>query len=219
MPKLSDRSPRSSPSSTGRRLRSATSAVRRGEAVVGRRKELDVRGRRLLVGFAADLDGSLKRTKTDEDRDFALDTDTVIMLLRHFEQMDARATAFGVEIAPDAFMFSLAPDCSTPMPAEYFTKQVAKLKEHLGISDKRPGTIALEDQALRLFRQPPKPRPPGRRGPPPKGGMSYEEIGQSLGRSSHWVKKSLLSAERRESFATRDLPTTSLTCAPGLEPC
>lgn len=182
----------------------ATSGMRRGESVVGRRNDLDATRQRHKVAFAADLDGSLKRTKTDQDREFALDPDTVIMLQRHFEQMDARAAAHGVEIAEDAFIFSLVPDCSAPMPAEYFTKQVAKLKDHLGIADKRPETIALEDEALRLFRQPRPPRPAGRRGPPPKGGISYAEIGKRLDRSEHWVKKALVSAKRREVAAQRD---------------
>jgi hypothetical protein len=91
--------------------------------------------------------------------------------------------AHGVEIAPDAFVFSLEPDCSAPMPAQYLTRQVAVLKEHLGIATKRPETIALEDQALRLYRQPPAPRPAGKRGPAPKGGMSFTEIGRRLGRT------------------------------------
>lgn len=70
------------------------------------------------------------------------------MLLRHFDQMDARAAELGAEIAQDPLIFSLTADCSVAMPADYFTKRVANLKEHLGISDKRPETIALEDEAL-----------------------------------------------------------------------
>jgi hypothetical protein len=158
---------------------------------------------RLRVEFAADLDGSLKRTKTDEDRTFALDPDTITMLERHIEQMDQRAELFGITVAENAFLFSLEPDCSTAMPAEYFTKQVAKLKDHLGISDKRPETVVLEDEALRLFRLPPQPRPAGRRGPKPKGGMSYDDIGRALNRSGAWAKGAIASARRREELSTK----------------
>ena len=85
------------------------------------------------------------------------------------------------------------------MSADYLTKRVAVLKDHLGIPDKHPATIQLEDEALALFRTDPQPRPAGRRGPKPKGGMSYEEIGRRLGRSSHWAAKAVASAQRREA--------------------
>ncbi len=41
------------------------------------------------------------------------------------------------------------------MPPDLFTKRVAVLKGHLGIDDKRPDVVALEDMALRLRRQAP----------------------------------------------------------------
>lgn len=113
---------------------------------------------------------------------------------------------FGVPVADDAFLFSLAPDCSTPMSAGYFTNQVAKLKDHLGIPDKRPATIALEDEALRLFRLPPQRRPPGRPGRKPKGGMSYDDIGRALNRSGQWAKNAVTSARRREELAQQTKP-------------
>jgi hypothetical protein len=133
----------------------------------------------------------------------ALDAATVEMLERHCAEMDTRAALVGVEVPSDGFVFSLEPDCSLPMPAEYLTRQVAVLKEHLGISTKGPETIALEDEALRLFRQPPGPRPPGKRGPEPKGGMSFPAIGRQLGRSQYWARLALCSALRREEAATR----------------
>jgi hypothetical protein len=102
-------------------------------------------------------------------------------------------------------MFSLAPDCSVATKAPYVTKQVAKLKAHLGIANKRPETIAMEDEALRLYRQPPVPRPRGRPGPRPKGAVSYTGIGQALGRSPGWAKKAIESALQREKLAGTDL--------------
>lgn len=146
---------------------------------------------------------TLKPTKNRKQSDVDVDADTMEMLLRHCVQMDERAAAAGVEIAPDAFVFSLQPDGSEPMSPDYVTKRVAVLKEHLGIPDKRPETIALEDEALRLRRTPVE-REPGRPGPrPTSGGMSYEEIGKRLGRSMKWAWAAVRSAERREAAAQR----------------
>lgn len=108
-----------------------------------------------------------------------------------------------VEVVADAFVFSSEPDCSVPMPADYLTKRVAASKENLGIEDTRPETIVLEDEALRLFREP-WVRPSGRRGPAPKGGRPFVEIGQALGRSSRWAALAVASAQRREAAGPRD---------------
>ena len=83
------------------------------------------------------------------------------------------------------------------------TKRVAVLKSHLGVEDKRPDTIAREDEALRLFRTPSWTRPNGRTGPAPAGGMSYREIGAHLGRSEKWAALAVAAAERREAARAR----------------
>jgi hypothetical protein len=41
-------------------------------------------------------------------------------------------------------VFWFALDCSTTMPPDHVTKRVAVLKEHLGVANKRPETIALK---------------------------------------------------------------------------
>ena len=125
------------------------------------------------------------------------------MLLRHCLLMDQRAAAAGVTIGSDAFLFSLEIDCSKPMSPDYLTKQVAKLKDALGIADKRPETIALEDRALLLRRRPPQARPKGKPGPAPAGGMSYELIARELGRSPKWAYNAVASAIRREEALLR----------------
>jgi hypothetical protein len=51
-----------------------------------------------------------------------------------------------------------------PNPPDHVSRRVAALKEHLGIADKRPETIALEDEALRLFRSKPERRAAGQPG-------------------------------------------------------
>jgi site-specific recombinase XerD len=182
----------------------ATTGMRRGELVVRRRDQFDPPRGELEVDTAADVTG-VKQTKTDRARTVALDEGTVEMLLRHIEEMDQRAAATGTRVRSDAYLFSLELDCSTPMPADYFTKRVAVLKEHLGIADKRPHTIALEDQALALFRGKKQQRQPGRRGPAPKGAMSFEEIGRRLGRTGRWASLAIAAAERRENAAVEDI--------------
>ena len=91
------------------------------------------------------------------------------------------------------------------MPPDYVTKRVAVVKDDLGIADKRPQTIELEDEALRLFRQPNTRIRAGITGPAPKGGLSYREIGRHLGRSERWAAPAVESAQRRETAAAQGL--------------
>jgi hypothetical protein len=121
------------------------------------------------------------------------------MLDRHSRQMDECAALAGVQLADDPFVFSLELDCSKPMPPAYVTRQLAKVKDILGIPDKRPETIVLEDKALRLFRSGTVDRRPGKPGPMSEGAMSYPEIGRRLGRSQKWAFNAVASALRREA--------------------
>jgi integrase len=179
----------------------AVTGMRRGELVGLRRSRLFPKAGRLLVDAAYASGGRVKATKTRTEREVAIDDATMTMLLRHCERMDERAALCGVTVPPDGFVFSLEPDCSLPMEADYVTKQVAKLKDHLGIADKRPETIALEDEALRLYRSEPARRRAGQSGPGPSGALSYKELGRHLGRSERWAQLAVASAERRESAA------------------
>jgi hypothetical protein len=77
-------------------------------------------------------------------------------------------------------VFSFQLDCSKPMSGDHVTKRVAALKDHMGIATKWPETIKLEDEALRLFRLPPNPRPAGSRGPQPKRPLGGEGRGLRL---------------------------------------
>jgi integrase len=181
----------------------AVTGMRRGELVAIRRSGLFPEDGKLRVEVAYSEGGGVKATKTRREREVFLDQETVAMLVRHCTQMDERAAAFGVEIAADGYVFSLEPDCSAPMPAEYVTKQVARLKESLGIANKRPETIELEDEALRLRRQPAE-RTHGRSGPTPRSaGLSYNEIGKRLSRSNKWAMMAVRSAELREMLAAQ----------------
>lgn len=146
----------------------------------------------------------MKHTKTRTERSFYVDNQTVEMLRRHCAEMDERAAMFGTSVDTDGYVFSLESDCSKAMPPDYVTKRVAELKDHLGISVKRPDVAALEDKALKLRRQKATGRA-GRSGPAPEGGLSFADIGKKLGRSERWAALAVRSAERREAALARGL--------------
>jgi integrase len=183
----------------------AVTGMRRGELVGLRRSRIIWNEQRLVVDTAIDASKRVKGTKTRQERSVHVDAATIEMLRRHLDQMDARAAEFGTTVETDGFAFSLEPGCATPMPPDFVTKRVAVLKDHLGIATKKPETIYLEDEALELYRQPPSARPAGVTGPAPKGGMSFREIGEQLGRSEKWAMLAVASAERREAAIARGL--------------
>lgn len=180
----------------------AVTGMRRGELVSIRRSSVFPSRGRILIAAASDGQ-RVKATKTRRDREIAVDPETMAMLHRHCEAMDERAALGEITIPEDAYVFSLEPDCSVPMPADHVSKRVSVLKDHLGIATKKPETIALEDEAMRLFRLPRQPRQDGRTGPKPHGGMSYEEIGRRLGRSTRWAFSAVAAARRREEAGVR----------------
>jgi integrase len=129
--------------------------MRRGELVGVRRSGLVRAKHRITVDSAVAASGKVKTTKTRRERTFHVDSETMTMLKLHCDHLEERARAAGVQLRADPFLFSLSPDGSTPMPPDHFTKRAGVLKGHLGIEDKRSDVVALEDQALRLRRQPP----------------------------------------------------------------
>ena len=177
----------------------AVTGMRRGELVGIRRSRLFWDELKITVDTAIDDLKKVKTTKTRKERTFYVDADTMAMLQRHCDLMDERAAACGTRVQTDGFLFSLSPDCSEPLGPHYLTKRVAHLKDHLGIAQKSPQTIALEDEALRLYRLPAKPRPAGSKGPPPTGGLPLAEIGRRLGRSERWAGLAVQAAQLREA--------------------
>jgi integrase len=180
----------------------AVTGMGRGELATVRRSRLHPGEGQLTVDAATD-GKRVKPTKTRKERRVAVDPETMDMLLRHCAQMDERAELCGLNVAPDACVFSLALDCSAPMPPDNVTKRVALLKEHLGIANKRADTITLKDQALHMYRQPPKQRRAGEAGRSSVGGMSYHAIGRQLGRSERWATLAVASAKRRQAVQAR----------------
>ena len=176
----------------------AVTGIRRGELVGIPISAIAWNWNQITIASAISPSGKVKATKTRRNRTFHIDAQTTAMLKRHCHQLNERAAAAGIELATDAFLFSLALDCSAPMSPDHLTKRVAVLKSYLGIEDKRPKVVALEDEALRLRRSTPPARPAGKPGPLPTGGMSYRDIGTALGRSERWANLAVAAAERRE---------------------
>ena len=180
----------------------AVTGMRRGELVAVRRRSVRWSKGVLYVDEATDVQG-VKHTKTDILRDVSLDDDTLDMLQRVDDLLvEQAAVQLGIDLSGDAFLFSREPDASKPLHPEYMTRQLAKVKDLLGVPDKHPETIAMEDDALYLFREGDgQARPPGRTGPRPKGALSYKEIGRRVGRSERWAWAAVRAAERREAAA------------------
>jgi integrase len=182
----------------------ATSGMRRGELVGLRESSLRPHACEVRVSSAV-AGRRVKSTKTRRERDVSVDDATMAMLQGIVRTRRELAAAAGATVAADPFLFSLTVDSSKPMDPDHLTKRVAVLKEHLGIHQKRPETIALEDEALRLYRSDPAARR-GRSGPRPQGGRSYADIGAQLHRTEVWARKAVQSALRREAAPTGDAP-------------
>ena len=88
----------------------AVTGVRRGELVAIRRSAVNWNKRLVTFDSAVTSSGKVKATKTYLSRTFHIDATTVAMLQRHCDQMDATAKAVDVELDPDPFLFSAAPD-------------------------------------------------------------------------------------------------------------
>lgn len=181
----------------------AVTGMRRGELVGLRRSRIRWDEHRLLVDTA--MSGTrVKSTKTRRERSLYIDEATVAMLRRHCEEIDERAVIVGAVMTADPYVFTLALDGAAPISADYVTRRVGVLKGRLGIEEKKPDTVARENEALRLFRQEAAPRR-ATTGPAPKGGLSLREIGAALGRSERWAALAIASAERREAAGQRGL--------------
>jgi integrase len=184
----------------------ATTGARLGELLALRRSEIDWDRQTMWITAAVDPHGSLKDPKRAQHRrEVSLDEETLSVLRRQLEEMEARADVLGVQMAKDPFLFSVEGDCSSPMAPGRVTKRLAVLKGHLGVEDKRSETVALEDEALRLRRFATVDRT-GRPGPAPKDGaaMSYDDIAMALGRTQMWARRACDSALRREQAAGLD---------------
>ncbi len=116
----------------------ATTGLRRGELSGLRRDRLHLDRHELIVDTAINDAGGIvveKQTKTKSSRVVSLDEATVDLLRQHLAEMDARAAACGASVAPDGFVFSLDPTCSTPLRPELLTRRMRRLRKEHGVTD------------------------------------------------------------------------------------
>ena len=54
-------------------------------------------------------------------------------LREHLDTMDKRAAELGCTVADDAYVFSLEPDCASPMRPEFMTRRMRVLRKRMGL--------------------------------------------------------------------------------------
>jgi integrase len=113
-----------------------TTGARRGELCALRWTDVDlVNGVVHLHESIAQHGGQrwIKDTKTHQQRRVALDPETIAVLTEHLERWRERAAALDVEVAPSGYVFSLAPDASTPLIPDSVSQRYGKMAHRLGI--------------------------------------------------------------------------------------
>ncbi len=78
-----------------------------------------------------------KETKTRQHRRVALDLQTLKLLAEHRARQDERCAAFGCAVQDATFLFSPAPDGSTPWPPRSLTLRFYRLAKKLGLRSTR----------------------------------------------------------------------------------
>ena len=116
----------------------ASTGLQRGELSGLRRDRLHLDRHELIVDTAINDAGGIvveKQTKTRSSRAVSLDEATVELLQGHLAEMDARAAVCGTSVARDGFVFSLDPNCSTPLRPELLTRRMRRLRKEHGLTD------------------------------------------------------------------------------------
>jgi integrase len=78
-----------------------------------------------------------KQTKTRQQRRVMIDPQTVALLTAHRAVCEGRCAALGVDLDPDAYLFSPAPDGSTPWPPRSLTLRYGRLARRLQLRSTR----------------------------------------------------------------------------------
>lgn len=90
-----------------------TTGCRRGDLCALRWSHVDLDAGTLMLRRAIAQNGRIRRdrdTKTHQQRRIVLDPETVAILRDHRERCEERARTLGIELAAEAFVFSLEPD-------------------------------------------------------------------------------------------------------------
>lgn len=110
--------------------------ARRGELCALRWRHVDLERGVITVRRAIAQDGAdteEKDTKTHQRRHVTIDPGTVEALTEHRQRWEDRVAALGVELSPDAFVFSLAPDGATSLKPSSVTQRYGRMANRLGI--------------------------------------------------------------------------------------
>ncbi|MEQ4206181.1 tyrosine-type recombinase/integrase [Actinopolymorpha sp. B9G3] len=114
-----------------------TTGARRGELCALRWDAVDLDNEVLVLRASVAKDDKgrwyLKDTKTHQQRRVSVDAGTVAVLQSHRARVEERASLLGIELAPDAFVFSLSPDQSTHLQPGSLTQRYSKMASRLGI--------------------------------------------------------------------------------------
>jgi integrase len=111
------------------------SGARRGELCALRWRHVDLERAVVTVrrAIAQGNDTEEKDTKTHQCRHVTIDPGTVAALIEHRQRWEARAAALGLEMRPDAFVFSNSPDGSTSLKPSSVTQRYGRMADRLGI--------------------------------------------------------------------------------------
>jgi integrase len=114
-----------------------TTGARRGELCALRREDIDLNHGVIFVHTSLKLiDGQWLRleTKTHQQRRIALDDDTLTILRSHLARLATLAARLDVEIGPQSYLFTLAPDASKPLKPDTVTQRYDRLTKRLDIN-------------------------------------------------------------------------------------
>ena len=119
-----------------------TTGARRGELCGVRWRHLDLVRRILTIERnVVHAGGGIheKDTKTHQKRRIAIDAATVDLLRAHLTTCAERASALGLELPHDAFVFSLSADGSTPLVPHSVSQRYTRLLTRLKVDGKFHG--------------------------------------------------------------------------------
>jgi integrase len=115
-----------------------TTGARRGELCALRWNDVELTAGALSISraLARTTSGGLaeKDTKTHQHRRVALDSETVEVMVAHRERAAANAAVIGVQLLPNAFVFSRAPDSSSHLLPDSVSQRYGRLVGHLNIN-------------------------------------------------------------------------------------
>nr|WP_281352412.1 site-specific integrase [Phytoactinopolyspora alkaliphila] len=114
-----------------------TSGARRAEMCALRIRHFDDENGVLTLGRAIykDDNGELqeKDTKTHQQRRVVLDPESCDVLREHINRLRARVKKLDIDLSPDAYLFSPAPDCRVARNPDAITRRYDRMAERLGI--------------------------------------------------------------------------------------